>query len=142
MKCLFPLFVCCLLAGCGSSGEPYTPIRVSGKVVYDDGSPIPTPGMQLIFDPEAPPLDAKTFPRKGVADVGADGTFSQATTFKPGDGLIPGKHRVTIFAPEGSGPQGGKAKLKIPKECSDGATTPLLVDTAVLPLEIKVPKPK
>src|SRR5689334_11786753 len=89
--------------GC-SSGQPYDIVKVSGTVKYEDGSLIPAESILLKFVPEAEPIDAKTHPRKGMAQVNvADGTFDSATTHKPGDGIIAGKHLVLVGAYDKSG---------------------------------------
>jgi hypothetical protein len=88
--CLF-LF----LAGCGG-GDPFQHASVSGKVTYEDGSPIVADVLTLMFHPQATPIDAKTHPRPGVASVNKDGTFSSATTHKANDGLVRGKHKVIL----------------------------------------------
>lgn len=128
------LAVCCF-SGCGS-GAPFDYIPVSGKITYDDGTPIPAGGIRLGFRS----IDAKpvgdAHPRPAEAVVDAQGNFGSATSYKPNDGLIPGKHKVTIaYATD------AKGKLLVAKEYTDGSTTPLVVDTATLPLEIKVPRP-
>jgi hypothetical protein len=87
----------CGVIGCGGS-EPYKLIPVSGKVTYDDGSLISAARIELVFQPQAEPLDPKTFPRPGRAEVNpADGTFSAATSHKYGDGLVVGKHKVKVI---------------------------------------------
>ncbi len=139
MRAIVVTMVVCLLAGCGSV-NPYEPIKVSGKVTYEDGSPIPVPSMRLVFEPQVAPLDAKTYPRKGMVDVGADGTFDKVTTYKFGDGLIPGKHKVVIVPAE-SARATAQSTPAVPREYSDGTTTPLIVSTDELPLHIKIRKP-
>jgi hypothetical protein len=125
------------VAGCGSD-NPWGPVAVSGKVTYEDGSVIPVESMTLYFAPQAEPLDEKTFPRKGTAGVNAsDGSFDKATTYKPGDGLIPGKHKVTVVAYEG----GRNLSPRIPKQYTSVSTTPLEVDTAESPFHIKIRTP-
>ena len=131
---LLVLAACCSL-GCGSS-SPFDYIPVSGKITYDDGTPIPASGIRLGFRA----IDAKpvgdAYPRPAEAVVDAQGNFGSATSYKPNDGLVPGKHKVTIaYATD------AKGKLLVAKEYTDGATTPLVVDTASLPLDIKVPRP-
>jgi hypothetical protein len=127
-----------VVAGCGS-GNPWDLVKVTGKVTYDDGTIIPVGSMKLYFVPQTPPIDSKTSPRQGVAGVNAsDGSFDAVTTYKYGDGLIAGKHKVVVAAYE-SGAR--DLSPKVPKQCSMAATTPLEIDTANLPLEIKVPKP-
>jgi hypothetical protein len=118
--------------GCGSQ-SPFEYIPVSGKVTYEDGSPV-TVG-KVFFVPDAPPKDGM-HPRTATADLNADGTFSSVTSYKPGDGLVPGKHKVAImFAEDANG------KLLVAKDYTSFATSPLVVDTADAPFEIKVPKP-
>ena len=123
--------------GCSES-NPYDLVDVSGTVAYEDGSLIPAGSIMLKFDPEAAPLDAKTHPRKGFALVNvADGTFEYATTHKHADGLVAGKHKVLVVAYAAE----GKAGNFVPKEYLRPDTTPIEVDTANLPLEIKIKKP-
>lgn len=121
--------------GCGS-GNPWDPVKVSGKVTYEDDSPIPG-GMRLYFIPQTPPIDDKTFPRQGGTNVGAEGTFDAVTTYKFGDGLIPGKHKVVVSA----GGRGARGKPTVPPEYGAEETTPLEIDTADSPLHIKIRKP-
>jgi hypothetical protein len=131
------LIVCiCFLAGCGS-GSPFEYEKVSGKITYEDGSPIPGGGLRLRFIAEEPPKVENAFPRPAFADVDAQGEFSCVTSYKYGDGLIPGKHKVAI---EKAGSP--DARAPVPKEYLAINTTPLVVDTADSPFEIKVPKPK
>lgn len=90
------------VVGCGGS-EPFKMIPVSGKITYDDGSLISAARLRLEFKPQAKPIDPKTHPRPGSAEVNVkDGTFGsgkfQATTHIFGDGLIIGKHKVTAFS--------------------------------------------
>lgn len=122
--------------GCGSS-NPWEPVKVSGKITYEDDSVIPG-GARLYFMPQAPPIDAKTFPRQGIVDINAaDGTFDYVTTYKYADGLIPGKHKVVVSA----GSRGGGASSAVPKVYASVTTTPLEIDTADAPLHIKIRKP-
>ena len=128
---------CAALLGCGS-GKPWGTVPVSGKVTYEDGSLIPVKSMRISFAPQTPPIDAKTFPRQGTAGVNvADGTFDKITTYKFADGLIPGKHKVVVIAME----DGRGLSEKIPKEYTTAGTTPIEIDTADSPLEIKIHKP-
>jgi hypothetical protein len=123
------------LVGCGDSA-PFSYVPVAGRVTYEDGTPIPASGMKLQFEP----LDVQTVngmhPRIATADLDAEGRFANATSHKYGDGLVPGKHKVAIgYATDKNG------KLLIPKEDASLAETKLIIDTANLPLEIKVSKP-
>jgi hypothetical protein len=132
MMVVFGAFVLSVIAGCGSD-QPFSYVPMSGKVMYEDGTPV-TAG-RLQFESQAPALGTM-HPRPAVALIKPDGTFDAVTSHKHGDGLIPGKHKVSfIFATD----QGGKAL--VPKDYMSMATTPLTIDTADAPLEIKVPKP-
>jgi hypothetical protein len=121
--------------GCGSGG-PYDYVPVSGTVTYADGTKIPLASMRLLFLPLDAPEVAGAHPRRAMANVTADGVFDCVTSYKYGDGLIPGKHKVVI---EASSVQNGQPVLPI--ACLSMTTTPLVVDTADVPLVIKVPKP-
>jgi hypothetical protein len=121
--------------GCGSGG-PFKYIRVSGKVSYEDGSPIPG-GCKLTFISQDVAPVGNAYPRQGIANVNAEGEFESVTSYKYADGLVPGKHKVVIQA---ANERDGKPV--VPKEYANVETTPLVIDTANLPLDIKVPKPK
>jgi hypothetical protein len=126
-----------LWVGCGS-GEPFAQVPVSGKVTYEDGTPIPVDGVTLNFISQTPPRDAKTHPRTGLATVDkTSGAFSAATTHKANDGLVRGKHKVTITSPGGPLPPS-----VVPIEYRDPAKTPLEVDTTDQPFVLKVRKPR
>ena len=121
--------------GCGT-GSPFDYVPVSGTVKYEDGTPIPADGVQLRFDAQDAPTVENAFPRPGLARLNAQGEFDSVTSYKYGDGLIPGRHKVAIEA--GAGPGGQSI---VPKEYTSIATTPLIISTDDAPLEIKVPKP-
>lgn len=125
--------------GCGGDGDPFSYVPVTGKVTYEDGSRIAAPEIILTFVSETPPIDKKTFPRAAMVPVDvATGKFGVPSTHKAGDGLIRGKHKVVISTLSHQ-PISGKF---VPKEYADDKTTPLEVDTAQTPFEIKVRKPK
>lgn len=122
--------------GCGSN-SPFTYQKVSGIITYDDGSAIPGNGLILRFAAQDAPKLEGAFPRPAFARTNAQGEFDCVTSYKYGDGLIPGKHKVAIE------PQGSlDAAPPVPKEYLSVSTTPLVIDTAESPLTIKVPKPK
>ncbi len=127
-----------LTAGCG--GQPYSTVRVSGKVTYDDGSLIPAPELFVYFEPQAEAIDPRTSPRRGFAQVNvADGTFNRVTTYTPGDGAIAGKHKVVI---EAMGEGGVPDYRYFPREYSDVATTPLIIEVgSQRTFDLTVPKP-
>jgi hypothetical protein len=131
--------ICCLLllASCGT-GDPFAYVQVSGKVMYEDGSRIPVDQLILTFIPQGAPLDEKTYPRPGVAVVdSATGEFHNVTSHKVNDGLVRGKHKVTLSGANHS-PLGPNV---VPPEYNDPETTPLVVDTAEQPFVLKVRKP-
>jgi hypothetical protein len=129
------LLICVTCFGCGSGG-PFKYVRVSGKVTYEDGSPIPG-GCRLMFSSQDVAPVANAYPRPGMANVDANGDFDCVTSYKYGDGLVPGKHKVAIQAANER-----DGKLVVPTVYASTETTPLVIDTADSPLEIKVPRPK
>jgi hypothetical protein len=72
--------------GCGSNAGPYVgkTVPVKGKVTYK-GKPL-TRG-EILFEPDSG--------REANGNIQPDGTF-ELSTFKAGDGAIPGKHRVAV----------------------------------------------
>lgn len=123
--------------GCGSS-DPFDYVQVTGKVTYDDGTPIPVEPLVLTFYPQSGPLDAKTHPRTGMAVASKqDGTVGEITSHKAGDGLVPGEHKVTLTNLDGTPLP---ANL-VPSEYAKPETTPLKIDTAETPFHLEVRKP-
>lgn len=85
-------------SGCGGD-NPFDMIPISGKVTYEDGSPIPATRITVIFVPQVAPLDAKTYASPGQANVDVEtGEFHSMTTRTPGDGAAIGRHKVQIMA--------------------------------------------
>lgn len=127
------LSVSVAIAGCGGSSSPFESVPVSGKVFYEDGSAIPMSGTKLYFYCQVPPV-GDLHPRTASAVVGSDGTFNQVTTYKYGDGLVLGKHKVVVNL---------RDDTKVSKACTVESTTPLTVEVTKSGqvLEIKVPKP-
>lgn len=128
------ILVCMSLVGCGSGG-PFDYTKVSGKITYEDGTPIPG-GCRLFFTAENAAPVGNAHPRPGMAIVNDKGEFDCVTSYKYGDGLIKGKHKVSIQAANER-----DAKPVVSKEYM-GDQSPLEVDTADSPFDIKVPKPK
>jgi hypothetical protein len=77
------------LAGCGREGPERVP--VNGRVTYGGGS-WPKTGV-VYFQPLGSTPGLPMRPALGRFDV--DGYF-EATSFTPGDGLVPGKYRVRV----------------------------------------------
>ena len=111
--------------GCGG-GEPFDYVPVKGTVKYDDGSLIQADGVEVTFYSQTPPKDPKIHPRPGVATVNvAEGTFTNATSHKPDDGIVPGPHKVTVQTFD----KDHMPTDVLPKEYTDVTTTPLTYDT-------------
>ena len=127
-----------LLAGCGS-GDPFSYVKVSGKLTYDDGSLIRHEGVVLTFVPLSEALGANTFPQPGIARPDpATGEFHEVTSHTYNDGLVRGKHKVLVADPT----HRPLPASVVPPEYADPDKTPLLVDTAEQPFVLKVRKPK
>lgn len=126
--------VCLMMSGCGS-GSPFDYVPVSGRVTYEDGTTIPG-GFRLVFVAQDAAPVGTAHPRPAMASVGSDGKFSEVTSYKFGDGLIPGKHKVVIQSVSEQG-----ERPLVPKEYTSEQTTPLEVDTSDAPFEIRIPKP-
>jgi hypothetical protein len=124
-------------AGCGGTGSPFESVPVSGKVTYDDGSAIPVQGMKIYFHSLEPPKDG-LHPRPATVGTDSEGRFSDVTTYKYADGLVLGKHKVTILAQKNA-----TGQPPIPEDYSLPERTPLTVEVtdSGQVLEIKVPKP-
>jgi hypothetical protein len=135
--CLLVVALNLLLAGCGSS-DPFSYVQVSGKLAYEDGTLIPSNEIVLTFYPQASPIDAKSYPRPGMVVVDKTGAFSRVTSHLAGDGLVRGKHKVTLT----NALRQPLSSAIIPPEYADLSKTPLEVDTTVQPFELKVKKPK
>jgi hypothetical protein len=132
-RCLL-LAMCTVALGCGSGG-PFDYVEVSGTITYDDGTPIPG-GCRLVFTAQDVAAVGNAHPRPGMAKTNAEGVFDCVTSYKHCDGLIPGKHKVTV---QSTAERDGEPV--VPKEYASALTTPLVVDTADAPFQIKVPKP-
>jgi hypothetical protein len=117
---LFPL---ALLAGCTSQG-PTLPATVEarGKVLLPDGRPLP--GGRVTLNPQAA-TEVEAF-----GDVNPDGTFT-LTTYKPGDGAVPGTYVVTVSPFNYRSKTGSPTKIaaagQIPARYGDAGTSGLKV---------------
>ena len=84
--CASPLFlILVLFAGCGGDLKTY---RIPGKLVYEDGSPVP--GASVVLQTK---VGDQIVAARGVASP--DGRFDLAT-FKEADGVVAGEHEVSI----------------------------------------------
>jgi hypothetical protein len=130
------LWPCLLCLGCGPR-SPFDYVQVSGRITYDDGTPIPSGGIRLHFAAQDAPTVENAHPRRAIANVNDKGEFECVTSYKYCDGLIPGRHKVAVLeATDAAG------KLLVPAAYTSISTTPLVVDTEEAPFDIKVPKPK
>lgn len=86
--------LCAALAGCSDGGLPM--VEVYGTVTYE-GGPWPKPG-NVTFTP----LESNgALPqRSGSGAFDVDGKFV-AGSFRPGDGLVPGKYGVSVSCMKG-----------------------------------------
>jgi hypothetical protein len=75
--------------GCGAEGESTIPVY--GRITFD-GGPCPAEGT-IAFSPIS--VEEGVPRRPGTAEFKQDGKF-QATSFRPGDGLLPGTYRALI----------------------------------------------
>lgn len=73
------------LAGCGGGTSRTAPVK--GKVTYKNK---PVPNGTITFIPVG-------YGTSATGELGSDGSYT-LTTFKSGDGAIPGKHKVIIVA--------------------------------------------
>lgn len=127
------------LCGAGCGDEPYSLVHASGKISYDDGTLLPAQDnfVRLTFYPQTPPLDPATYPRPAMADVNLEaGTFDVISTHAYNDGLTAGKHKVVVSTDLLQQPPRG-----VPPEYNDPLATPLIVDTAEAPFDIRIRKP-
>ena len=111
---LYWLPATCLLlllpTGCGRQGPEMVPVE--GTIIFG-GGPWPKPGV-LNFTVESPHTGLPNRPAMGLFDT--DGRLT-VTTFKRGDGLIPGKYQNRgrmLGSPTGNGIADAAEKLRAP----------------------------
>ncbi len=109
-----------VVAGCGENRPVTCPVH--GKVTYQ-GKPVPRG--TVLFNP----VDPTQPPARGM--IASDGTY-ELTTFRAGDGAVPGKHKIVINATTEVDParEVGELGYRIPQslvpaEYSSLSTTPL-----------------
>ncbi len=126
------------MAGCSGNGDPFSYVKVYGTVTYADGSPIPAQKIMLSFVSETATVIGKAHPRMATSVIdSATGKFHFVTSHTPNDGLLPGKHKVTITDPD----HNPLPANIVPAEYADFKKTSLEVDTDHLPFAIKIAKP-
>jgi hypothetical protein len=128
------------ISGCGRA-HPFDMEQVSGVVTYDDGSLIPAERIVIRFEPLSEAASEQVHPKAATSVVDpADGSFGKLSTFRYGDGVVSGRHKVLLVAVSGGG-TGANPKPLVPPEYGDPDKTPLEVDTSDSPFKIVVPKP-
>jgi hypothetical protein len=125
--------------GCGHRGPEVVPVE--GTVTFG-GGPWPKPGV-LYFTIDA--VAAGVPGRPAIADFNIDGRLT-VTSFKKGDGLVPGKYKIGIECWE-TPPQMGspvKPKSYVPKKFQAANTSGLSVTVEpgqrLVKLDLDVPK--
>jgi hypothetical protein len=83
LRTLAPLLLL-LLAGCGSGRYP-----VSGRVTYEDGTPVEAGTVIGETTIDGVPVGVQ-------GNIGQDGTFTWGTE-RPGDGALPGTYKVLVM---------------------------------------------
>ncbi|MBN1854487.1 MAG: hypothetical protein JW829_17275 [Pirellulales bacterium] len=116
------------LHGCGS-GSPFQMEPVSGKVTYVDGSLIQADEIRIVFEPQGVEAVGKNAARasQGLVHM-ADGTFSNLTMIKPGDGAVVGHHKVVVLALKQDARGVGEPTNAVPARYHTARSTPLEVD--------------
>jgi hypothetical protein len=123
------VFSCTLtwLIGCGGGGASYEVVPVSVTVTYEDGSPISVGQGEYVsvnFHPEAATADDAEGPRPGSGTLsGSGGKVEGITTYEQDDGLVLGKHKVTLTATTTD-----RSANPIPAPYGNPATTPLEIE--------------
>jgi|YNPMSStandDraft_1061717.scaffolds.fasta_scaffold34552_2 hypothetical protein len=91
----FGLWAAVGLIGCG--GPTLCPVQ--GRIMYTDGTPAKElAGYTVTFESVDQAATADKPGISGWGEVKSDGTF-QISTYRPGDGAVPGRHRVAINPP-------------------------------------------
>lgn len=92
----------CVLVGCGDGRPPTYPIQV--KVAFADGSPLQGGRIEL-QSVDVTDKNGNAISATGI--VQADGVVADLSTFAAGDGVVAGKHRVSV-APARRKAEGGR----------------------------------
>lgn len=135
---VFVVFCIALLAGCGRSGPEV--VKIDGQVTSGGGE-WPRAG-SIYFLPVK--SDADTPNRAGSAQFDTDGRFSP-TSYRPGDGLCPGKYQVYVQCWTVEPVQGGPyPPSHVPPKYQSAATSGLevTVPSGQRSMEVKLDVPK
>jgi hypothetical protein len=131
---LAPVLLLVLATGCGSGRYP-----VSGRVTYEDGTPVP--GGTVIGEAT---IDGKTVGVQG--NIEKDGTFRWGTD-RAGDGALPGLYRVAVMPVALSDAELGEGKQpavdsKFTQYKTSGLTFEVKREKNTLNIMVTRPKPK
>lgn len=80
---------CTILPGC--ENDPLKKVQVRGTVTFD-GGPCPEEG-RVTFSPVEIPEGLPK--RPAIGGFNTDGAY-EAMSFRPGDGIVPGKYKVAV----------------------------------------------
>jgi hypothetical protein len=124
----------------GCEHDPLQKVQVHGKVTFDGGA-CPGPG-RVTFSPMEVPEGLPM--RPGSGSFAADGAY-QAMSFRPGDGLVPGKYQVGVacFDPSKLSGAPSDAEFRDASYVSEDFSPPELVvepGSGVLEFNLDVPK--
>lgn len=135
LVCGLPLFA----AGCGQSGPEVVPVE--GTITFG-GGPWPKPGV-VNFVVETPSPGLPNRPAMGLFDT--DGKLT-VTTYKKGDGLIPGTYKIGVecweIRPEMMSPTPPKSYVptRYGSPQTSGFTVAVERGQKVIKLNLDVPK--
>jgi len=124
----------------GAQGPKPKMAPVSGKLTYDDETPIPGARIQIVFIPLEPEGKAGNRDKPSLTDVDPDkGTFEFTSTYEEGDGATVGMHRVMITVLDADGNLNGA----IPEVFANPQLTPLKIRIEPRKnwIHFQVPKP-
>jgi hypothetical protein len=127
--------VCLLAIGCGGNGLPMT--AVSGKVTFD-GAPPPAGG-RITFTPTEVSGDLPR--RPGLGRFNTDGTFV-VSSFREGDGLVPGAYRVKVSCLKGLPDVTQRDSSAISYVAPGHEPEPLVIERDSGPIEVHYDVPK
>ena len=129
---LATLFLLAVTLGCGSKVQT---VKVHGKVAFTDGSVPKGEVARVHFDPVR--ADSQRVLKEAAGEIQSDGSY-ELTTFKSGDGAIPGQYKLFF---EVFKTYMGRESL-IPARYADPAQTPftVTVESRNKPMEFKLDK--
>jgi hypothetical protein len=122
--------LCVLVLALGCNSEPFSFVKVSGKITYADGSLIPGKALMVTFVPLERKTSGKDVAGNAIGYLNLnDGTFAGLTTHKPMDGAVPGKYKVTLVCID-PGEPGQAIADPVPKRYQDAEQSPWQVEVS------------